>query len=40
MSEGAFRADVSHLKRWGAIFHTWKGTIAGVLQMSEDAGVL
>jgi hypothetical protein len=38
MSEGAFWVDVLHLKRYyrGGTFRTWKGTIAGVLQMSED----
>jgi hypothetical protein len=38
-AEGAFRADVSYLKRYrrGATFRTWKDTVVGVLQMSEDA---
>jgi hypothetical protein len=38
MSEGAFRVDILHLKRyrWGATFCTWKGTVAGILHMVED----
>jgi hypothetical protein len=42
MLEGAFRGDVSHHKRYrrgGDVLHL-KGTVAGVLQMSNDACVL
>jgi hypothetical protein len=42
MSEGAFRVDISHLKRYrrGVTFCTLRGTVARVLQMSKGASVL